>query len=275
MSLDDKAYIKSTIEKGIEIEKELLSKIPKGATAEASREINDEKHGNFILELRPRHDSYHFYARHKMYDYKSKEEVDSTYRLSLADIPAFEYASFNRYTEAALFIDYKETMEDMVKEIIEKTPKEKLLNQEDSNKKERYVVIEQQNLNGYFKYHLLSEEEYNLDRANGGWNHYKFVPHWFDSYENAKEYVNEMEERYVVYYDREQDKYGLCKYYMAENLYQNSLYYKVLYVDSYEDCVEYLKEKEGINEDLTNEQQANNTIDDLLKKQKPNNRLSL
>ena len=146
---------------------------------------------------------------------------------------------------------------------------------EELNKKERYVVIEEQNSNGYFKYHLLSESEYNQDRVDGGWDHYKFVPYWFNSYEEAEEYVNEMEERYVVYYDREDNEYGICRYDNSENLYQNSHYYKVVYIGTHDDCLEYLKETEGVDEDLTNEQQPNNTIDEFLEKQKTRNGMSL
>lgn len=103
---------------------------------------------------------------------------------------------------------------------------------------QKYIVIEQQEKNGYFKYHLLSEEQYRKDISN--WADYRFIPKYFNNFHEAEKYIEEKEKNYVVYLDKEKKEYGLCPYDLAENLYQNNIYYTVLFIGPYSSCIEYL-----------------------------------
>jgi len=110
----------------------------------------------------------------------------------------------------------------------------------------QYAVIKERD-GGYLYYHILPAEQYWQEKEDGCWRHPSFeTVEFFDSLEEAENYVQQETDFYVLFYCMKEGfrGYDICHYLEAENVYSQPSIFDIIHEGSYEECQQRLKELE-------------------------------
>jgi len=105
-----------------------------------------------------------------------------------------------------------------------------------------YVVVKERN-RAYCFYHILPAEQYRQEREDGCWRHPSFeTVEFFDSLEEAKEYIRQETDFYVLFYCEKRgfEGYDIVHYDEAENVYNQS-FFEIIHEGSLEECQQILE----------------------------------
>ncbi len=109
-----------------------------------------------------------------------------------------------------------------------------------------YAVVRER-YRDYLYYHILPADQYQEEREEGCWTHYSFeTVNFFDSLEEAEEYVRQETDFYVLFYCSKLgfQGYDICHYTEAQNVYDQPSIFDIVFEGSYEECRQLLKELE-------------------------------
>lgn len=110
----------------------------------------------------------------------------------------------------------------------------------------KYAVIRER-IRDYRHYHILPADQYQQEREEGDWSHPSFESvRFFDTLEEAEEYVREKTDFYVLFYCTKLgfQGYDIAHYNEAQNVYNQPSIFDVIYEGSPEECEKLLEELE-------------------------------